>query len=85
MQTTVDEDKFNADIAAMMKSHGAAINTLLNSNVAECVAAIVNSEPAQQDEREERYRMIRLIQDLQAQIQNCITYDEARRAALRQP
>ena len=74
-----DEEKFNADIAAMMKSHGNVFNEFVNTNIAERLASITASRPEQREQREDDYRTIRVLQDLQAQVLNCITYDEARR------
>lgn len=76
-----DNQKFDADVAAMMRSSGDLLKAVVNGKIAENIAAIVSSEPNAAAEREEAYGRIRCLKDFLASLENSVLYDEQRRAA----
>lgn len=75
-----DEEKYHADVAAMMRQHGNVMTDVLNTKVAECLSGIVSSVPQQREQREEYYREIRVLENLKADLLNSVAYDDARRS-----
>ena len=78
-----DAEKYDADVAAMMRSHGDVLRAVINGQIAEQLAAIVSSDPDQAADREAAYQSIKVLKGFLTSMENSVLYDENRRQSSR--
>lgn len=76
-----EAEKYDADVAALMRSHGDVLRSVVNGKMAEHIAFIVSSKQDEAAQREEAYHSIRVLKDLLTSFENSLFYDDNRRAA----
>lgn len=74
-----ENEKYDADVAAMMRSHGDILRSVINGQIAEHLASIVSSEPDQAADREASYQSIKVLKGFITSMENSVLYDDARR------
>ena len=72
-------EKYDADVAAVMRDHGDVLRGVINGQIAEQLASIVSSSPLQSAEREASYQSIKVLKDFLASLENSVLYDNRRR------